>query len=103
MVGRRVLAAAVGAWLSVFVAAPAFAAAPRAGGASAAAVQAKVSPLAVVPSSVFAQLNSITKALNLAQVDSSLGDASLALDVTSVNGALGSANVYGKSEAQSEP
>lgn len=103
MVGRRVLAAAVGAWLSVFVAAPAFAAGPRAGGASAEAVQAKVSPLAVVPTSVFAQLNSVTKALNLSSLDGSLGDASLALDVTNVNGSLGDANLYHNSDAQSEP
>src|SRR5579872_3747053 len=103
MVGRRVLAAAVGAWLSVFVTAPAFAAGPRAGGATATAVQAKVSPLAVVPSSVFAQLNSLTKALNLSQVDGSLGDASLAVDQTTVNGALGDANLYHSSEANSEP
>ncbi len=103
MVGRRVLAAAVGAWLSVFVAAPAFAAGPRAGGASAEAVQLRVSPLAVVPSSVFAQLNSVTKNLNLASLDSSLGDASLALDVTNANGSLGSANVYGQSDSTSTP
>jgi len=103
MVGRRVLAAAIGAWLSVFVTAPALAAGPRAGGATAAAVQAKVSPLAVVPTSVFAQLNAITKALNLQQVDGSLGDASLALDVTNVTGSLGDANVYHSSEASSEP
>lgn len=103
MVGRRVLAAAVGAWLSVFIAAPALAAGPRAGGASAAAVQAKVSPLAVVPSSVFAQLNAVTKALNLSNVDGSLGDASLALDLTTVNGSLGDANVYHSSDAKSEP
>jgi hypothetical protein len=103
MVGRRVLAAAVGAWLSVFIAAPAFAAGPRAGGASAEAVQLKASPLAVVPTSVFAQLSSVTKALHLGSVDSSLGNASLALDQTTVNGSLGSANVYGKADAASTP
>lgn len=103
MVGRRVLAAAVGAWLSVFVAAPALAAGPRAGGASAQAVQVRVSPLAVVPSSVFAALNSITSKANLASVDGSLGDASLALDVTNVNGSLGDANVYHQSDSLSTP
>ncbi|HEX6488863.1 MAG TPA: hypothetical protein VF137_08355, partial [Candidatus Dormibacteraeota bacterium] len=86
----------------VFIAAPAFASGPREGGASASAVQLRVSPLAVVPSSVVNTLASVTGISSLSQLNS-LGDASAGLDVTNVAGSLGDANVYHNSNASSSP
>ena len=93
---RRVVAAGVGAWLSLFAVVPAFAAAPTAGSAAGSALQVKVSPFAVVPLSSLSALpgSSLLTALS--------GDISVAADQATVKGVV-SNHAFSTSEGHSQP